>query len=67
MTIAKYGGICPGCGKKIYPGHQEITPSPAHYGCWTHIECADYSTIERKPAPVCPKCFIEKPCECDDL
>ncbi len=61
MTFAaKYPGRCPRCGEFIKPG-DEVEFDDLDV---VHADCDDVPT-DFGPAPVCPRCFIIKPCECD--
>lgn len=55
MLIAEHRSDCGECEDPIEVG-DEIKPSA--FG-WAH---AEHRT--RRPATVCPVCFLEQPCEC---
>lgn len=56
---AKYAGICNDCGGPIVPGEMvqyNDENKVAHNGC----------ASRERDGVTCPKCFMQKPCECDD-
>ena len=66
MSIqARYVTTCPACDELIHVGDQ-ITADPLDGAAVTyvHLECP---VAVEHTNPVCTECFIEKPCECDDL
>ena len=66
---AAFPGTCRKCHEDISPGDMiELVGSeallPSHYA---HEVCPDVSELDRDAKrPVCPNCFMLKPCECDD-
>jgi hypothetical protein len=58
--LAKYRGTCSDCEQTIHPD-DEVQYDEARE--LVHVECQQ---LERKPAPVCPTCWLEKPCECEE-
>lgn len=56
---ARFHGTCAE-GDHIAPGDSVVYVGDD----LTHTACVDKPAA--KPATVCPTCFIEKPCECDD-
>lgn len=60
---ARYGGKCGGCGHRIVPGQEVVYVDDL----LTHAEHeGDALQLAKPAATVCMKCFIEKPCGCDD-
>jgi len=61
-ALAARHGTCASCGEHVSPGE------PIHYlagAGWAHANC-DAPTADDRPRPVCPECFLQKPCPCDD-
>lgn len=62
MSIpAKHPGRCPACEERIHEG-DEITR--AEDGEWLHADCPE--PVEEKPVVVCDRCWLTKPCGCED-
>jgi hypothetical protein len=61
---AQYPGVCDDCQEDIDPGDRIGHTSSGGY---IHAGCADRPSgrVER-PVEVCSKCFIGKPCACED-
>lgn len=62
---AQYSGtICTECGSVIIAGDlvERVTTYP-YLATYRHLMCPDDPDDKR---PVCPSCFMLKPCECDD-
>jgi len=63
---AKYAGFCPACDERIHIGDElQADPLDGNATTYIHVKCPE-SALEHKN-PVCTECWIEKPCECDDL
>lgn len=56
---AQYPGTCCECGERFEPG------TLIRY-CDEHNKIIHGRCPEERVVPVCPKCFLTKPCECDD-
>lgn len=65
MAIAaRFYGTCGECDGTIKPGDLIITdPLDGASATWIHERCPESLEHRRE---VCPTCFIEKPCACDD-
>jgi hypothetical protein len=65
---AKYKGTCSDCHEPIEVGDQVVYVNDE----LVHVDCegsalADVLNMRpRKKAAVCERCFMEKPCGCDD-
>lgn len=57
---ATFPGTCGDCGERIHEGDEIVLVENRGY---VHDRCPD--PTERR-APVCERCFTEKPCGCDD-
>jgi hypothetical protein len=54
---AQFDSICPSCGGRIRAGDTIVNDIDG----WQHDECP-----QPKAREVCDKCWLEKPCACDD-
>lgn len=67
-TYALWRSTCPTCDDAILEGDRIRMRSD---GSWEHFECPDEEhrtflpRAQRRPALICPVCFLEKPCACD--
>lgn len=57
---AEYPGRCDYCDERIHVGEMIHRTADRYY---RHDICPD---LIEKRAPICDRCFIEKPCACDD-
>ncbi len=62
--IAKYRGVCDSCGGEIEVGDEITFVAGTGERHPIHAYCSD--SARRKPAEVCPHCFMERPCPCED-
>jgi hypothetical protein len=59
---AKYNGVCGACVERIHDG--DLVQYTADHEL-VHVDC-DTAIPVRRSAVVCPDCWTEKPCGCDD-
>lgn len=62
FTAQYASGVCADCDSRIQPG-QEITRTVD--GGYAHATCPDTDLEEAAKKPVCPSCYMAKPCFCD--
>jgi hypothetical protein len=64
---AQFPGRCEACEERIHEG-DEMTFRPnsprSANGTWVHLHCPE--PVEEKPAVVCDRCWLTKPCGCED-
>ena len=58
---SKYSGYCRACGDKIRIGEEIVKQDYSTH--WVHEVCPD--SIPDKLPPVCDKCHMTKPCDCE--
>lgn len=65
VFTAKYHGVCHICQGEILPGERvkyDEEDTVVHA-----TDCNPYARrVEQRSASVCDKCFLTKPCECDE-
>jgi hypothetical protein len=62
--LAQYDGTCKRCGGRFSAGAL-IRAGVA--GGYEHVDCPDDPSVSLRPSEeVCSRCFLVKPCECDD-
>lgn len=59
---AKYSGRCARCPHRIEPGDDVVYVDDE----LVHLECEDTPPTRERTAVVCPKCWLEQPCEHTD-
>ncbi len=64
---ARFPGRCPDCGEAIAPGdvveYDDRIPARV-----VHVDCDDTAPApSERPVAVCDRCWLTKPCACDDL
>jgi hypothetical protein len=58
---ARFAGVCPDCGERIHPG-DVVTWAD---GATVHAVCPDTPDDRDAKRPVCPRCFLLEPCDCE--
>lgn len=58
--VARFSGVCADCGGPVVGGADLIQYNDDNEV--VHTSCAG----RERAGVTCPKCFMQKPCECDD-
>jgi len=64
---ARYPGRCSACGEPIEVDVEALyAETGTHTDVVVHADCDDVLERRQRVAPVCDRCHLTKPCECDD-